>query len=273
LTEFFDAAVIVSVRQFAADQLTRTDDDYSRLSTRRKAAQSDADNLRAVDTTRLHLLRVTAHELRNLLNSASLTADALRDETDPLARAEMQATQTRSHQQMAMLLNQLLEAAPLLSGHETPKFAPLDLAAFARQESRTLERMAAAKGLRFDCEVPPDVGEVISDVAKLRRVVTNLAQNAIKYTESGCVAFAVARPEPSRWLIRISDTGPGIPPEHQSKIFEEFHRVPGTEGAEGTGLGLAIVKYLVLLLRGEIRVESQVGQGSSFYVQFPSEVA
>ena len=112
-----------------------------------------------------------------------------------------------------------------------------------------------------------------SDEAKLRRVVINLVQNAIKYTDVGSVEFAVRRHDASQWELRVSDTGPGIPPEHRTKIFNEFHRIPGSEQREGAGLGLAIVKHLVRVLGGQIRVESEVGQVTSFYVLFPLRVA
>lgn len=133
--------------------------------------------------------------------------------------------------------------------------------------------MAAAKGLAFRCKLAPDLGEVVSDESKLRRLVTNLVQNAIKYTDAGSVSIEFIRVEQSHWQLRVSDTGRGIAPEHQDKIFEEFHRIPGFEHHEGTGLGLSIVKHLVQMLGGEIRVKSKLGQGSSFYVLFPSEVA
>jgi signal transduction histidine kinase len=107
---------------------------------------------------------------------------------------------------------------------------------------------------------------------KLQHIITNLVQNAIKYTDAGSVDLEISRLSPATWQICVRDTGRGIPAEHHAKIFEEFHRVPGTEGQQGTGLGLSIVKQLVTLLGGEIRVESQVGQGTTFCVILPSEV-
>lgn len=273
LTQYFDKAIIDAVRQFTTDQQAHTDENDRLLTDRTKAAESAADDFQQTDVDRLRLLQVIAHELRNFLNAASLTTEALRDEGDPQAREEMEATLDRNHQQMGSLLNHLLEAAPILSGHEPLQLAPLNLFGFTRQEARSLERMATAKNLCFRYEVASDIEEVKSDEAKLRRVVVNLVQNAIKYTDAGSVILAVSRPDTSHWELRVSDTGPGIPTEHRAKIFEEFHRIPGSEGREGTGLGLAIVKHLVGLLGGQIRVESEVGQGTSFHVLFPINVA
>jgi signal transduction histidine kinase len=273
VTYFFDQMAVVSASQFSADHQAETDESHRSLAVRHQAAKTSAAELQVVDAARLRLLRVISHELRNLVNSASLSAETLRTEDDHQARDEMHAAQARSHQQMAALINQLLDVAPLLSGHESLQLARLDHSRFVREECFQLERMAAAKELGFRCKLTPDLGEVVSDEPKLRRVVTNLVQNAIKFTDSGSVGIELTRVEQSHWQLHVSDTGRGIPPEHQDKIFEEFHRIPGFEHHEGTRLGLSIVKHLVQMLGGEIRVKSQLGQGSSFYVLFPSEVA
>lgn len=273
VTQFFDEATIASVSQFSSDHQAKANENQRLLTARHEAAQTAADNLQAVDAARLRLLRVIAHELRNFLNSASLNTDALREESDPQACDEIHAVLDRSHRQMTALINELLDAAPLLSGHEALRLARLDLLHFIQQERRDLERMAAAKRLELRCHVVPELGEVVSDESKLRRIVTNLVQNAIKYTDAGSVAIEIAPVEPARWQLQVSDTGCGIPPEHQDKIFEEFHRLPGVAEREGTGLGLSIVKHLVQMLNGEIHVKSQPGKGTSFNVLFPSEVA
>jgi signal transduction histidine kinase len=273
LTHFFDEAIIDSVRQFTSDQQAYTDENDRILSARAKAAESAIDDFQQKDVGRLRLLRVIAHELRNFLNAASLVAEALQEENDQHARKEMDATLARTHQQMGDLLNHLLEAAPILSAQEPLHLAPLNLSSFTRQEAPRLEHMAAAKSLSFQWQVASEIEEVVSDEAKLRRVVINLVQNAIKYTDAGSVNLEISRSDNSHWALRVSDTGPGIPPEQRTKIFEEFHRIPGSEGREGAGLGLAIVKHLVGTLSGQIRVESEVGQGTSFIVLFPINTA
>ena len=75
--------------------------------------------------------------------------------------------------------------------------------------------------------------------------------------------------EPAHLLLRVSDTGTGIPEEHRSKVFEEFHRIPGSEGQEGTGLGLSIVRQLVDVLGGTIHVDCEPGRGATFEVTLP----
>jgi signal transduction histidine kinase len=111
---------------------------------------------------------------------------------------------------------------------------------------------------------------VVTDATKLQRIITNLVQNAIKYTpQGGTVTLKFLEAAADKWAIRVSDNGPGIPAEHRSKIFEEFHRIPGTERQEGTGLGLSIVRQLVSVLGGVIAVASEVGRGSTFEVTLP----
>jgi signal transduction histidine kinase len=106
----------------------------------------------------------------------------------------------------------------------------------------------------------------------LHRIAMNLVTNAIKYTPSGEVRLAFIAGNASEWMITVTDTGPGIPVEEQSRIFEEFHRFPETTGGQpGAGLGLAITQQLVTLLRGRIEVEAEVGRGTVFRVTLPRD--
>lgn len=273
LIEYFDKAVVDSVSQFASEQDAHTEQQQRILTERTDAAESTAQDLQKADEERLHLLRVIAHELGNFILASSFTSEALREEEDKQARKEMHAVLQRNHTHMGSLVNELLEAAPILSGHEQLQLVPLNLLGFVRQEAGSLERMATANQLSFRYSVAPDIGEVTTDEAKLRRVVINLVQNAIKYTEVGSVELAMRRHNESQWELRVSDTGPGIPSEHISEIFKEFYRIPGSNQSEGAGLGLAIVKHLVGVLDGQINVESKVGQGTSFSILFPLKIA
>jgi signal transduction histidine kinase len=98
-----------------------------------------------------------------------------------------------------------------------------------------------------------------------------LASNAIKFTQTGTVEMGVYCSEANHWVMRVSDTCIGIPAEAQSYVFEPFRQVDGSPTREysGTGLGLSIVKQLTALMGGEITLESEVGVGTTFTVQFP----
>ena len=137
---------------------------------------------------------------------------------------------------------------------------------------QTLGLRAAEKGLELAYEVSPDVpDDVIGDPGRLRQVIVNLVGNAVKFTDSGEVVVSVTREEVERdWALlhlAVTDTGIGIPPEKQKRIFESFTQVDAstTRRYGGTGLGLTISARLVELMGGCIRVESEPGKGSVFH--------
>ncbi len=125
------------------------------------------------------------------------------------------------------------------------------------------------KGLTLKCFVEPELSErYVSDPLRLRQIINNLLSNAVKFTEQGSVTLTAAY-ENSRLTIEITDTGKGIAAEDCERIFQEFTRLPGAQGADGFGLGLSIVRKLVTLLEGKIYVDSTLGEGSCFTVVVP----
>jgi signal transduction histidine kinase len=266
---FFDDVLLYSASQFSEQQQARIEEDRRLIA---RQHQFTPTELQALDAARLRLLRTIAHELRNMLNAAVLTIENLIVEDDPTWRTELQEMLKRSHRQMTTLVNQLLEMAPLLAGREALRLAPLNVQAFAAQQCTLFERMAASKRLKFRGTADEELSEVITDELKLQRIITNLVQNALKFTPAGgSVELRFEPVNAERWSLSVSDTGPGIPEEHCSKIFEEFHRVPGTEQLEGSGLGLSIVRQLVGLMHGEISLVSEVGVGSTFCITLPRD--
>ncbi|MBR8705706.1 Sensor histidine kinase RcsC [Bacteroides pyogenes] len=125
------------------------------------------------------------------------------------------------------------------------------------------------KGLTLKCFVEPELSErYVSDPLRLRQIINNLLSNAVKFTEQGSVTLTAAY-ENSRLTIEITDTGKGIAAEDCERIFQEFTRLSGAQGADGFGLGLSIVHKLVTLLEGKIYVDSTLGEGSCFTVVVP----
>jgi signal transduction histidine kinase len=139
--------------------------------------------------------------------------------------------------------------------------------------------MAAEKGLDFICTLPNSPLVVQTDRVKLSRVLGNLLSNALKFTPHGRIEVAAgveSAPDqpPGAVHIRVTDTGPGIPPEFHQQIFDEFFQLrqsdqSGPRGRGGAGLGLAICKRLVEAMGGTIRVQSEPGKGSSFVLTLP----
>jgi CheY-like chemotaxis protein len=133
----------------------------------------------------------------------------------------------------------------------------------------TYQSLAEEKGL--DLIIRPTNACTRSDPMLLERVLSNLVSNAIRYTPSGGVVYVVVRPRGQEWLVQVRDNGPGISPEEQDNIFQEFVQLsnPQRDRSQGLGLGLAIVKRLMHLLSHRVAVRSALGQGATFSVYIP----
>jgi signal transduction histidine kinase len=134
-----------------------------------------------------------------------------------------------------------------------------------------LSPQAANKGLKLRLEVPADLPSLSGDATLLRQAVTNLVDNAIKYTGSGGEVRLSAAVQAATFQLAVADTGVGIAPADQAHLFEKFFRVRqrGSTQEKGTGLGLAIVKSIVERHGGRVWVDSKLGRGSTFYVSLP----
>ena len=139
-----------------------------------------------------------------------------------------------------------------------------------RLRSREIGPRAEARRITLETAVPRELS-ASADRAALEQILTNLVDNAIKYTPEGGRVRITADARDGKILLAVEDNGPGIPAVHLPRLFERFYRVDDARSRElgGTGLGLAIVKHLVLANGGEISVESQVGRGSRFVVSLP----
>jgi signal transduction histidine kinase len=181
-----------------------------------------------------------------------------------------------SGQDLLGLINDLLDLSKIEAGRTELINKPFEVKSWTEAIVKQLEGLAKTKGLEFVCEIDPEMPpSVIGDVDRLRQIAVNLIGNAIKFTEKGTINFSVSKQSAELWAITVSDTGIGIPSHAQEFIFEEFRQVDGTTQREytGTGLGLAIVRSLVVLMGGTVRVQSKVGQGSTFIAQLPLKVA
>ncbi|MCK6624024.1 MAG: ATP-binding protein [Anaerolineae bacterium] len=243
-----------------------------------EAALALAHN-QALEASRLktELLAKVSHELRTPLGAILGFAEMLEvDLYGPLSdkKRQMTAKIIDSTQYLTNLVNELLDQAQLEAGRlrlNIRPFAPADLV------NNTLARMnvlAQAKGLSLATDIDPDMPAMLQgDAARLQQILVNLISNAIKFTPAGGVRVRLYCPNADHWALQVSDTGSGIPKEAQGYIFEPFRQVDGsmTRVQAGTGLGLSIVKQLTILMRGEITLESEIGQGSTFTISFPLE--
>jgi signal transduction histidine kinase len=146
----------------------------------------------------------------------------------------------------------------------------VDLKAMIKQVVEGLQSQLQQKEQSFKFSVGDSLPPVAGSPTQLSQMITNLIGNAIKYTPVGGEIRVVLRREQNQLILHVVDTGPGIPLDEQSKVFEKFYRASNTQSlAPGTGLGLAIVKSIVENHRGRIWVDSKVGEGSVFTVVLP----
>ncbi len=238
-------------------------------------------NVALYESNRLksEFLANVSHELRTPLTSIIGFADLLRDTAQSAGELDKQRTARFAHniltsgRMLLDLINDLLDLAKIEAGkvelHRT-RFSLQDICEALGDFVRPL---IEKKSLNFRLDLAEDLPSMESDAGKLRQVLYNLLSNAIKYTpERGTVSLeAVAIAGHRQVCITVSDTGPGITPEDQERIFEKFWQLDSSVTREhsGSGLGLAISKELSQLLGGNIRVESERGRGSRFIVTLP----
>ncbi len=176
----------------------------------------------------------------------------------------------RNALRLGKLVNSLLDFARLQAGQTRAAYAPLDLAATTAELASMFERAAESAGLELIVDAPRQAERVFVDPEMWEKIVFNLLSNALKFTFAGQIVLSV-RHDGGHAVLRVTDTGIGIPPDELPHLFERFHRVEQARGRsnEGSGIGLALVAELVALHGGEISVESGLDVGSTFTVRLP----
>jgi two-component system, OmpR family, phosphate regulon sensor histidine kinase PhoR len=174
---------------------------------------------------------------------------------------------------MQRIVDDLLDLSRIESGGWVPDPISVELAGLVRDVFTTVERRAGAKGIELVADVAPG-RRVYADPTALRQILSNLVENAVRYTSAGAVTVGAEDGRGGTW-IHVRDTGVGIPAEHLSRIFERFYRVDPSRSRNegGTGLGLAIVKHLVEAHGGRVQAQSTPGHGTTVSAFFPNEWA
>lgn len=223
-------------------------------------------------------LRLMSHEMRTPLNGVIGMLGLLsRTKLDGAQRAYAEAARS-SAEHLLGLVNDLLDYARLEAGKLEFDSAPVDLEALVRGVAELLSPRAHERGLEIAWSVAADAPDIVGDEGRLRQVLFNLAGNAVKFTETGGVRISVERAgglaSRPRLAFVIDDTGPGIPPEARTRIFEEFGHVDASDASRfgGAGLGLAVVRRLAEAMDGQVEVADRPdGPGARF--RFTAEFA
>ena len=219
-----------------------------------------------------------SHELRTPLNAIiGFTGTLLMKLPGPLnadQEKQLRTVQTGANHLLA-LINDLLDLAKIEAGKVEPTLVPTDCNEVIEEVAASLRPQAEAKGLEFAVTAPQKL-LARTDRRALSQIVINLANNAIKFTERGSIRIRAERREEdgSRALeISVEDTGIGIRPEDQKKLFGAFTQVDDSSNRryEGTGLGLHLSRKLAEALEGRIEVKSEYGKGSIFTLVLPEE--
>jgi two-component system phosphate regulon sensor histidine kinase PhoR len=172
---------------------------------------------------------------------------------------------------LGRLTDDLLKLAQIEAGQMQRETQPVTVAGIIGPCMEVARIRAEQKGLSLEAEYDSKLPVLFGDARSYQEILQNLLDNAIRYTSAGGQIRVKAVAEKSNIVISVADTGIGIPKADQDRIFERFYRADAARSREsgGTGLGLSIVKHLVEAHGGRIRVESEVGQGSTFYVHLP----
>jgi signal transduction histidine kinase/FixJ family two-component response regulator len=238
-----------------------------------EAERRRAEELAELDRAKTAFFTNVSHELRTPLTLLLAPAeDALADADQSLPDGQRERVEmiVRNGQRLLKLVGTLLDFSRLESRTATALFERTELGHYTAELASMFEAAIRRAGLEFRIECPPLPEPVYVDREMWAKIVLNLLSNALKFTFSGEIAIRVDHHD-AHARLSVSDTGIGVEPAEQAKLFERFHRVLGARGRthEGSGIGLALVAELAVLHGGRAGVESTPGVGSTFTVEVP----
>jgi signal transduction histidine kinase/CheY-like chemotaxis protein/streptogramin lyase len=249
------------------------------------AAKEDAlkarDDAEIANKAKSDFLANMSHELRTPLNAILGFSVMLAQEEDATPnQQEKLAIINRSGQHLLSMINDVLDLSKIEAERIELEEHPFDLVALIKEISVMIQSRPTEKGLSMAVEADSiSVPYIRADMGKLRQILINLFGNAIKFTDEGGVTIRyqvdpiLEAPKRCHIVIEVEDTGPGIEPARQAKIFEPFVQGITVPERKGTGLGLSICKKYADFMGGTIELESEVGKGSLFRVRLPAEIA
>ncbi len=243
----------------------------------RQELEEKAEQLALTSKYKSQFLANMSHELRTPLNSLLILSRQLADNAEGnLSDKQIRYADTirQAGTDLMTLINEILDLAKIESGTMAVEIGQVRFTNLRDYVDQTFRQVAEEKGLQFTIELDGDLPPAIdTDDMRLRQVLRNLLSNALKFTEQGRVNLRIGRAAGADVIaFGVSDTGIGIAKDKQRLIFEAFQQADGSTSRKygGTGLGLAISREIAGLLGGDLRVESMVGQGSTFTLYLPT---
>jgi signal transduction histidine kinase len=240
----------------------------------RKSLEEKAEQLTLTSKYKSEFLANMSHELRTPLNAVTgyteLIQEGLAGPVTERQEGFLEKVKANARHQLRVI-EEILEYSRMEGGREEVRVQRVDLSDQLREVASFIEPLAREKNLGFRLRAPSEPLNVETDPAKLRHILLNLLSNAVKFTERGDIELR-ARVSDGTLEIQVADTGVGIRPEDQEKVFEAFAQLEEATTREkgGTGLGLAVARRLARMLGGDVSVESEVGRGSTFTVDLPA---
>jgi two-component system, OmpR family, phosphate regulon sensor histidine kinase PhoR len=228
--------------------------------------------MRRLESVRRDFVANVSHELRTPLTVIAGFTETLTEEgVPPEKRRQFGEMILSNTTRMQRIVDDLLDLSRIESGGWLPNPVLIDAESVVLDVFSGLNDASKAKGIALEVRIAPSAKEVFADRTALRQILSNLLENAVRYTSHGAVTVDT-EPVPGGVNLSVSDTGTGIPPEHLPRIFERFYRADSGRSREsgGTGLGLAIVRHLVEAHGGKVEAESAAGRGTTMRVFFPS---
>jgi len=230
----------------------------------------------AANVAKSQFLANMSHEIRTPMNAILGFAELLAQDKLTPQQSDFVQTIRNSGSHLLELINDILDFSKIEAGKMTLEFTECSLAGLLNEIESLMAPFAQTKGLRFEMIEPTVLPQMIrTDPVRLRQCLTNLVNNAIKFTEAGHVIVRTTLTESAgKPLLRfvVEDTGPGIDPRVQDKIFEAFEQADGSMSRKfgGTGLGLTITRHLAELFGGSLTLTSELGKGSTFVIAIPA---
>jgi signal transduction histidine kinase len=240
-----------------------------------RKAEVAHERLRELDRLKSMFLSQVSHELRAPLSSIQGFVENMLDGMTGELKGKQQEYLHRvreNTERLTRMITNLLDLSRIESGTQRIDRVPWRLLELVEEVIRQFDPIAKRKGVALELVCPDPTPQILADHDKFVQIITNLVDNAIKFTPTGGkVTVSLTRPDPNRAMLTVTDTGEGIPTEAMENLFQPFYQASQGPGirARGLGLGLSIVKTLVEVHGGTISVASELGRGSEFRILLP----